>query len=199
MWAAAAQVPVAWVSLDAGDNNPSRFWSYLLVALDTLLPGPRAPRHRKAHKTQTRFPETARSMLMNTLSAISSPIALVLDDYHLLTGDNRPLHEAVALLLDHLAPHVHIVLSSRSDPPLPLPRLRAHGLLLELRAADLRFTPAEAAAFFHTRLGQVLPQETLETLYARAEGWATGLQLAIILAQHQGIAQAAATFNGKNR
>ncbi|HEY7346799.1 MAG TPA: LuxR C-terminal-related transcriptional regulator [Ktedonobacterales bacterium] len=198
MWAACARLPVAWVSLDADDNDPARFWTYLLMAIETCLPGKLAPGYPWLQKPHPHVAEQAFTLCINALKATTAPLALALDDYHLLASDNQALHEMVGLLLERLPPQAHLVVSSRSEPPLPLPRLRARGLLLELRAPDLRLTRLEAGAFLQARLGQPLPAERIETLYARTEGWAAGLQFATISIQHQGEA-AVASFSGRDR
>ena len=177
-WASGSGRPVAWLGLDGGDSDPARFWRYVLAALDQTRPGlagrlapllgPPAPRSFDGLVTA----------LVNELAADPGPdeVLLVLDDYHL--ADAEPVHESVAFLLEHLPPGLQVVVSGRADPPLPLARLRARGQLAELRAADLRFTPAEAAALLGELAGPDLPPAAAEALAARTEGWAAGLQLA---------------------
>ncbi|HEX6736733.1 MAG TPA: tetratricopeptide repeat protein, partial [Vicinamibacteria bacterium] len=170
-------VPLAWVSLDAGDNDPVRFLGYLAAALDALDPGIAADALALL-RSPRRPPETILTALLNALAALPRDAVLVLDDYHAIEAPD--VHRALAALLEHLPPRLHLVVSSREDPPLPLARLRARGELLELRAADLRFTPAEAAAFLTGAMGLPLTAEQVAALGERTEGWAAGLQLAAL-------------------
>jgi LuxR family maltose regulon positive regulatory protein len=179
-WAPSGNRPVAWLSLDAGDNDPVRFWRHTVAALDRarpgigervgLLLGPPAPASFEGLVTA----------LINDLAAQpgDGEVLLVLDDYHLI--DAQPVHASLAFLLEHLPPGLHLVLASRADPPLPLARLRAGGQLAELRTADLRFTAEEAAALLREAAGRDLPATAVAALAARTEGWAAGLQLAAL-------------------
>jgi LuxR family maltose regulon positive regulatory protein len=177
-WATGARWPVAWLSLDPEDNEPARFWRYVVVALDRargglaehVLPLLTPPGVMSSQGTVT--------ALVNRLQAAPDEVALVLDDYHLL--QSRPIHEGMAFLLGHLPPQLHVVITSRSDPPLPLARLRARGQLVELRAADLRFTPAESAALLREAWALDLAPEAEAAVASRTEGWAAGLQLAAL-------------------
>jgi LuxR family maltose regulon positive regulatory protein len=177
-WATGARWPVAWLSLDPEDNEPARFWRYVVAALDRargglaehVLPLLTPPGVMSSQGTVT--------ALVNRLQAAPDEVALVLDDYHLL--QSRPIHEGMAFLLGHLPPQLHVVITSRSDPPLPLARLRARGQLVELRAADLRFTPAESAALLREAWALDLAPEAEAALASRTEGWAAGLQLAAL-------------------
>jgi LuxR family transcriptional regulator, maltose regulon positive regulatory protein len=177
-WAANAKWPVAWLSLDPEDNDPTRFWRYVAAALDRaheglvehLLPLLTPPGVVSSQGTVT--------ALVNQLQASPDELALVLDDYHLL--GSQPIHDGVAFLLGHLPPQLHVVLTSRSDPPLPLARLRARGQLVELRTADLRFTPEESTALLRQVWGLDLAREAEAALGNRTEGWAAGLQLAAL-------------------
>src|SRR6266516_2626477 len=169
-WARRRGRPVAWLSLDAADNDPARFWRHAVAALINKLAA--QPAEDKA--------------------------VLVLDDYHLI--DSQPVHEAVLFLLEHLPPGLRLVLASRSDPPLPLARLRACGQLAELRAAELRFTADEAAALLREAIGADLPGATVAALTARTEGWAAGLQLAGLSLRGQAdAAGSVAAFSGSHR
>ena len=144
-WVRGSQCPVAWLCLDAGDSDPARFWRYALAALDRARPG-LAGRVGPLLGPPPRSFDGLVTTLINELAAnpAADQVALVLDDYHLI--DSEPVHASVAFLLEHLPPGLRLVLASRADPPLPLARLRGRGQLAELRAAELRFTPAEAAA-----------------------------------------------------
>jgi len=152
-WARGGGRPVAWLGLDGGDSDPARFWRYAVAALDRARPGLAG----RVGPPPARSFEGLVTALINELAADRGPeeVLLVLDDYHLV--DSGPVHESVAFLLENLPPGLRVVVSSRSDPPLPLARLRARGQLAELRAADLRFTPEEAAGLLREAIGSELP------------------------------------------
>jgi LuxR family maltose regulon positive regulatory protein len=184
---------VAWLSLDEGDNDPARFWAYAFAALDTLQPGigdgARALLRSSGPADAAAQPsiEAALTVLLNEL-AISGGEAgqwpvfvLALDDYHLIEA--QATHQGLAFLLEHLPPQLHLVISGRADPPLPLARLRARSQLAELRVDDLRFTVEETSAFFNDVMGFPLTPEDVATLEARTEGWIAGLQLAALALQ----------------
>src|SRR6266567_3072236 len=195
-WARGGGRPVAWLGLDGGDSDPARFWRYAVAALDRARPelagrvGPLPPGSFEGLVTA----------LINELAADPGPdeVLLVLDDYHLV--DSGPVHESVAFLLENLPSGLRVVVSGRADPPLPLARLRARGQLAELRAADLRFTPEEAAALLGETAGPDLPGTAVAALVARTEGWAAGLQLAgLSLRGHADPAGVVAAFSGSHR
>ena len=197
-WARGGGRPVAWLALDGGDSDPARFWRYAVAALDRALPG-------LAGRVGPLLPRSSEGLvtaLINELAADSGPdeVLLVLDDYHLV--DSEAVHASVAFLLENLPPRLRVVVSSRADPPLPLPlaRLRARGQLAELRAADLRFTAEEAAALLGEAAGPGLPDAAVAALVARTEGWAAGLQLAgLSLRGNADPAGFAAAFSGSHR
>jgi LuxR family maltose regulon positive regulatory protein len=172
---------LAWLSLDQGDNQPSSFWAYLIAALRTALPGVGAGALTLLESAQPPPTEAVLATLLNELGALPRDIVLVLDDYHAI--DAREIHEGMAFLLDHSPPTLHLVLASRADPVLPLARLRARGDLVEIRAADLRFTAEEAAAFLNEAMGLNLAVADVAALEARTEGWIAGLQLAALSLQ----------------
>ena len=199
-WARHCPQPVAWLSLDASDNDPARFWRHAVAALDAVCPGigervgpllgPPAPQSFEGLVTA----------LINELAARSGPsdVPLVLDDYHLV--GSQPVHASLGFLLDHLPPGLHPVLASRADPPLALARLRARGQLTELRDAELRFTADEAAAFLRETAGADLPDAAVAALAARTEGWAAGLQLAALSLRGQpDVDRFVAAFTGSHR
>ncbi len=180
------QVPMAWVSLDEGDNDPVRFWAYVLAALDQLPPWEANGGISQGTLQQLRMPqpppiEWVLNQLINTLSNLPHDSVLVLDDYHTITAE--PIHRALMFLLEHLPPQLHLIITSRSDPLLPLARLRVRGELLELRAADLRFTVEEAQAFLNDVMGLQLSIAEIAALETRTEGWIAGLQLAALSMQ----------------
>ncbi|MGH2344930.1 MAG: AAA family ATPase, partial [Chloroflexota bacterium] len=177
-WATTHRGPIAWVGLDPEDNDPARFWRYIASALETEQAGVAADIHTMMQAPQPPPIAALVATLVEVCSALPPGTVLVLDDYHLITAP--PIHDALAALLARLPAAMHIILATRTDPPLPLARLRARGQLLELRAADLRFTNDEAAAFLRDAMGLDLPVEAIAALETRTEGWAAGLQLAAL-------------------
>jgi LuxR family maltose regulon positive regulatory protein len=171
-------VRVAWISLDAGDNDPSRFWRYVLAALERSIPGVSEEAMGLLEPPRPADIETVLTALLNALTAFPGDVALILEDYHLITAG--VVHESVAYLLEHLPPQTHLVLATRTDPPLPLARLRAGGMVTELRTADLRFTIEEAATFLIEIMGLSLDDEEFGVLEQRTEGWIAGMQLAAL-------------------
>ena len=189
---------VAWLSLDRSDNHPASFWTYLIAALQTVEPGVGASAISLLQSPQPPPIETVLATLLNELSAISNDVVLVLDDYHVI--DARDIHDGMAFLLDHLPPRMHLVIASRADPPLPLARLRARGELVEIRAADLRFTPDEAAAYLNEVMGLQLTARDVAALEGRTEGWIAALQLAALSMQgRDDVAGFIAGFAGDDR
>jgi len=178
--------PVAWVSLDEGDNDPVRFWAYFVSALQTVHESVGEAALAVLQSPQLPPIEAILTALINEIAAVPDHpstsswlgFALVLDDYHLIIA--QPIHDALTFLLDHLPPQMRLAIASRTDPPLPLARLRGRGQLTELRAADLRFTPDEAAAFLNDVMGLGLSAEEIAVLDARTEGWIAGLQMAAL-------------------
>jgi len=199
-WAQHFQRPVAWLSLDAGDNDPARFWRHAVAALDQVCPGlgerigpllgPPAPPSFEGLVTA----------LINELAARpgAGEMPLVLDDYHLVEAQS--VHMSLGFLLEHLPPGLHPVLASRADPPLALARLRAGGQLTELRDAELRFTADEASDVLRETADAELPDAVVTALAARTEGWAAGLQLAALSLRGQAdVAGFVAAFTGSHR
>src|SRR5579859_1831955 len=169
---------VAWLSLDDDDNDPARFWGYVIVALRQVEPA--VGEAALAWLQSPPPPPTVAvvSELINQAAALPGRLVLVLDDYHVIGAP--PIHEALAYLLDHQPDRLRLVITTRADPPLPMARRRSRGQLTELRAADLRFTPDEAAAFLTQALGPWLSPQDITALGARTEGWIVGLQLAAL-------------------
>ena len=187
----------AWLSLDRSDNHPASFWAYVIAALRAaagigesalaLLQAPQPPPI-----------ETVLTVLLNDLGAITADIVLVLDDYQLI--DARDVQDGMAFLLDHLPPGLHVVMACRADPVLPLARLRARGELAEIRAAELRFTPDEAAAYLNGMMGLQLTARDVAALEGRTEGWIAALQLAALSIQgRDDVAGFIAGFAGDDR
>ncbi|HEY7432992.1 MAG TPA: LuxR C-terminal-related transcriptional regulator [Streptosporangiaceae bacterium] len=199
-WAGRGQRPVAWVSLDAGDNDPARLWRYVVAALDRARPGIAEQAGPLLGPPSPSSFEGLITALINELAAEPgvAEVLLVLDDYHLI--DARPVHRSLEFLLEHLPPGLRLVLASRSDPPLPLARLRASGQLAELRAVDLRFSTQESAALLGEAIGGDLPAAAVAALASRTEGWAAGLQLAALsLRGRADPASFVAAFSGSHR
>ena len=166
----------AWISLDAADNDPVRFWDGVFAALQTVAPEVGGSAQASLHAPGTTIADQVLPLLINDLADLTEPVVLVLDDYHLI--ENGEIHGAMELLVERLPSAAHLVISTRSDPPLPLSRLRARGQLTEIRAADLRFNVSEAGAFLNDVVGLDLEPDEIARLHERTEGWAAGLQLA---------------------
>jgi LuxR family transcriptional regulator, maltose regulon positive regulatory protein len=172
---------VCWVSLDEWDNDPGQFWAYFIAALQTrqddlgmnalaLLQSPQSPQI-----------ESILTPLLNEIAASSNSFTQVLDDYQAI--QNRSIHKALLFLIEHLPPNMHLVIASRTDPPLPLARLRAQDQMTEIRAGDLRFTLDETRDFLNRTMGLLLSTEDIDALERRTEGWIAGLQLAALAMQ----------------
>jgi LuxR family maltose regulon positive regulatory protein len=177
-WVNAIQTPAAWFSVDEGDNDLSRFLAYLASALQTRFPETGESLLIGLQSPQSPPTEHLLTTLINDVHGIGSDFILVLDDYHFI--DSKPVHDALIFLLDHLPPQMHLVLAGRTDPPLPLSRLRVSGNLNEVRSADLRFTLKEASTFLQELAGIEISPEGLQALEIRTEGWIAGLMLAAI-------------------
>jgi LuxR family maltose regulon positive regulatory protein len=197
-WVAGCGMPVAWLSLDEGDNDPARFITYLVKALQTIQAGIGEGLLAALQSPQPLQIETILTTLINEISTIQGQFLLVLDDYHLI--DSQPVDQSLAFLIEHQPPQMHLVIATREDPQLPLSRLRARGQCTELRAADLRFTSAEASEFLNQTMGLDLSVEDVTALEARTEGWVAGLQLAAIsMRDHKDTAGFIQSFTGSHR
>jgi len=175
------EVRPAWLSLDEGDGDPARFLAYVVAALRTVAPDVGQGVLDMLESPQPPPTESVLTDLLNDVATLPRGVVLVLDDYHLV--DSEPVDEALAFLLEHLPPQLHVVIAAREDPRLPLARWRARGQLTELRAADLRFTPSEAAEFLNRVMGLDLSANDITALETRTEGWIAGLQLAALSIQ----------------
>jgi len=180
-WSQRAPYPVAWLALDPDDNDPVRFWRYVVAAInrvcegfgDSVLPLFTPP-----------IPESSHGLviaLIGELETRPDDLVLILDDYHVI--ESAPIHDTLIFLLTHLPPQLHLMIASRSDPPVPLARLRAGGRLSELRVTELRFTPQESAAFLQEVWDLDVSPEAVRALETKTEGWAVGLQLAALSLQ----------------
>ena len=197
-WIAQTDHPVAWLSLDDDDNDPSRFLTYLIAALQTQQPQLGGGVQELLGASQAPPPKTILTLLLNELATLTTPLVLVLDDYHLIT--TPAIHEALVFLVDRLPPSFHLLITSRMDPPLPLARWRARNQLTELRVNDLRFRLAEIATFFNEVMGLPLTTEQIATLETRTEGWIAGLQLAALSMQgREDVAGFIQAFSGSHR
>ena len=197
-WVAECELPTAWLSLDDEDSDPARFLIYLAASLQTIDTelGTAA-----LHSFQSEQPppvKAAVSALINEISAIPDRIILVLDDYHLIKSE--AIHNALAYLLEHQPPQLHLVITTREDPPIPLPRWRARGEISEIREGDLRFTLTETAALLNDSMKLNLTPEQIETLGSKTEGWISGLQLAALSLRGQtDVDHFLDSFAGSNR
>jgi LuxR family maltose regulon positive regulatory protein len=184
-WLEQASFLAAWVSLEHDDDDLVRFWSYVFAALARVHSGSSTSALallQGSDPQQSPPMETILTVWINELAALlHEEVALILDDYHLITAPS--IHRSVTYLLDHLPPRLHLVIATRADPPLPLARLRTRGHLTEIRAADLRFTSLETTALLTRIPGLPLSREDIAALEARTEGWIAGLQLAVLSLQ----------------
>jgi LuxR family maltose regulon positive regulatory protein len=189
---------IAWVSLDKGDNDPVRFWHYFVAALGGLKSSISEKALPMLHSPQPPPIESALTTLINEVTAIPDNFAVVLDDYHMV--ESQAIRNGITFLIDHLPPQMHLVIASRADPSLPLSRLRGRGLMIEIRADDLRFTIDETTAFLNELMGLSLTGEHIAALEARTEGWITGLQMAALSMQgRKDVLGFIATFTGSHR
>jgi LuxR family maltose regulon positive regulatory protein len=200
-WLEHAPLRAAWISLEHDDDDLTRFWSSVFTALSHVHPGSGTSALALLQaSTLSPLPpiETVLTVWINDLATLPYEVALVLDDYHVITA--QPIHRAVTYLLDHLPHQLHLIMATRADPPLPLARLRTRGHLTEIRTADLRFTAEETAAFLTRALGLSLSAQDIAALEARTEGWIAGLQLAALSMQgRKDIAGFLKTFTGSHR
>lgn len=182
-WTLGLGRPIAWLSLDEGENDSTRFLTYLVAALQTIAPGLGRGVLGALQSPQPPPSDLILTTLLNELTTSPDQIVLVLDDYHLIEA--QAVDQALAFLSEHLPSQIHLVIVTREDPRLPLARLRARDHVTELRAADLRFTTSEAAAFLNQMMGLTLSAEDVAALERRTEGWIAGLQLAALSLQGQ--------------
>jgi LuxR family transcriptional regulator, maltose regulon positive regulatory protein len=179
-WATNCERQIAWLSLDEADNDIVRFLTYLVTAVQTVAPNVGEGVIRMLQKRQ-QSTDLLLTLLINELTPIANKFILVLDDFHLIDG--KPIENALAFLVEQLPPQIHIVIITREDPVLPLARWRARGKLIEIRAADMRFTINEAAEFLTQTMGLDLSTNDIDALETRTEGWIAGLQMAALSLQ----------------
>ena len=176
--------PAAWVSLDEGDNDPVSFLAYLIAALQNVQDGFGQDIIATMQGAQNPLDTAILSLLINEISVVPQDFALVLEDYHII--ETREIHQTMVFILEHLPPKMHLVILSRADPPFPLARMRAQGDLLEIRAKDLRFSYEDANTLLAKMVENDLPEQDIQILLDRTEGWITGLQLAALSFQGRG-------------
>lgn len=197
-WVAGCDRPAAWLSLDAEDSDLTRFLAYLIAAIQTIAPNVGSGLVGALESPQPPPTEALLTALLNNITTLPHQVVLVLDDYHLI--ESQAVDQALGFLLDHLPPQMHLVMVTREDPPLPLARLRVRDQLTELRAADLRCTPAEAAAFLSQVMDLDLAPADVAALETRTEGWIAGLQLAALSMRGRAdLTQFVQAFAGDNR
>jgi LuxR family maltose regulon positive regulatory protein len=191
-------ISTAWISLDEGDNDPVRFWDYFIAALKTLQPDIGEKILPSLHSSQPPSTEPMLHALINDLSGIAGDFVVVLDDYHLI--ESQQIHDGITYLLEHIPVQLHVVISSRADPPLPLAFFRGRGTMLEIGADDLRFTLDEVATLFEELTIPGLSSKDVATLNERTEGWAVGLKMAALSMKGQkDISRFIAAFTGSQR
>ena len=195
---AESEAPVGWVSLDRSENDPALFWAYVIRALQKIQPRLGDHAFSMLRSLQQSPAEPALTSLINEVSAHDRDVILILDDFHVI--DSPAVHSSLSFLLDHLPERMHVIIASRSEPRLPLARLRARGQVTELAAADIRFTPDEVSAFLNQVMALDLSAADVSTLEARTEGWIAGLKLAALSLKHHGDMQKfVRAFSGDNR
>ena len=182
-WLSEIDRSVAWLSLDRGDNDPVRFWTYLIAAIQTIHREIGAEARQIISAPQLRSAEPASISLINDISQLARDFIVVLDDYHVI--EEERVHAGLSYLLEHQPSNLHIVLLSRVDPSMSLARLRAHGQMVEIRAEDLQFSTEEAATLLNQKIGLNLKPEHIEALNTHTENWAVGLQLAALALKGQ--------------
>ena len=190
-------MPVAWVALDESDNDPVRFLAYFVAGVRRVRGDIGGATLKLPHAPQPPPTESVLAPLINEIASLSGEFALILDDYHVI--EIEPIHDALTLLLGNLPPQMHLIIATRTEPPLPPARLRARGDLVEISTADLRFTEEEAGVFLDRTMGLDISPDDVAALQARTEGWAVGLQLAALSLQGDSSPSGAMAFSGENR
>ena len=196
-WVRGLQTKSAWLSLDETDNDPARFLTYLIAALQLIDKSIGEKTRAMLQSPQPLPPELVMTTLLNEIAIVPTSFILVLDDYHLIQA--LPIHGQLDFLVEHQPPQMHLVIITREDPPLPLARLRARGQMVEIRQNDLRFLPEECVDFLQRVMGLNLTAEDITALERRTEGWIVGLQLAAISMQgRDDLSNFVAAFTGSS-
>jgi LuxR family maltose regulon positive regulatory protein len=177
-WLSESDQPVAWLSLDQGDNDSVRLWTYLIAAIQTIHQEIGVEARQIVSAPQLVSTEPVAISLINDISQLAHDLILVLDDYHVIEAEL--VHAGLSYLLEHQPPNLHIVLITRVDPSISLARLRAHSQLIEIRAEDLQFSTEEATTLFNEKMGLNLKPEQIQALNTHTESWVVGLQLAAL-------------------
>lgn len=197
-WSHQCEEHMAWVALDTRDNDPIRFWTYIIAALQTQVSSLGQTSLAMLQATPTPPVSTLLTALINDLSSLEEDIILVLDDYHVI--EEKSIHDDMMFLLEHVPPSLHLLIAGRIDPPLPLARLRVREHIIEIRDTDLRFTQEEAFTFLEKSMKLPLTEHDVAALEARTEGWIAGLQLAAVSLQNRSnISERVQAFTGSNR
>jgi len=180
-WISEYNDQVVWLSLDEQDNNPHRFWTYFITALQTVPQSLGQSSLKSLEFAHDSDPQNFLTELINDAAVLEHKIIIVLDDYHLIS--NQEIHSGLTFILDHSPPSLHIIIATRVDPPLPISRLRVRGKLTEFRAADLRFTNDESSEYLNNLMNLGLNKSDIKALEKRTEGWIAGLKLAALSMQ----------------
>ena len=199
-WVASRKVPSAWVTLDVNDNDPTRFWTYVVSALRTFDSAIGRSTLAALSASQAPLFQSILTSLINDFAQRDKPCVLVLDDFHVITSTE--IKEQFSFFLQHLPASLHIVLTTRNDPDLPLPLLRVRDELAEVNAANLRFNREEAELFLNKTLQADISSTTVDQIFQKTEGWAAGLRLVALSLQNKGlgnIEKLAASFSGSDR
>ncbi len=197
-WVAQTALPIAWYSLDSDDNDARRFLNYLIAAFESVHKDVGSEARTLLHASRSTPLPLVLTHLIHDLEEPSNPFVLVLDDYQLITA--QAIHDMVSYLLEHLPPHIHIILATRADPPLKLSRLRSKGELLEIRTNDLRFNTREAYEYFNLIMGLPLTEDEIIRLNNKIEGWIVGLQMAALsMRDNVNLSGFIESFSGTNR
>jgi LuxR family maltose regulon positive regulatory protein len=197
-WAEKCERPFAWFSVDERDNDPQRFFIHFIAAIQQIKDDIGESSLESLQAPQFPPLESFLTGLINEISGISIPFVLVLDDYHLIS--NRTIHEGLIFLVENFPPHLNLVISGRADPPWPMARIRAQGMLNEIRTNDLRFSSKEVRQFLHDVMALELTSQDISALETRTEGWIAGLQMAAIsMKARRDISSFIRSFTGSHR
>ena len=200
-WCHQSHERVSWIALDESDNDPIRFWTYVIAALQTQVSACGQASLTMLQSTPTPPATTFLTSLINDLSNLDEHLILVLDDYHVI--EEKAIHDGLMFLLEHLPALLHLFIAGRIDPPLPLARLRVREHIMEIRDSDLRFTQEEAFTFLQDTMNLHLAERDVHALEERTEGWIAGLQLAALSLQNRSnasdISERVQAFTGSNR
>jgi len=197
-WIASGGIDVAWLSLEKEDNDPGRFWTYVLAALRTIRPDLGKDAYELGFTSSQSQIDAILTPLINEIAGFPGPLLLILDDYHVI--DSASIQEGMIFLVEHMPASLHLVVAGRADPAWPLAHWRSRGQLVEIRSADLRFSSQEAADFLNHTMKLDLSARDITALEERTEGWIAGLQMAALSLQGwEDVQEFIAAFTGSNR